>query len=186
MAKKLLEPALLRKLLSADFETGKLTWKKRDASLFPSGSACRSWNRKWAGKPAFTSITSFGYFQGSVLNIKFTGHSVIWAMFHNKWPQYQIDHINGVRTNNGISNLRDVPQSVNVKNSKLSKRNSSGICGVMWDASRSKWMAYGSSDGLRKTIGRYDCIGKAMLARQDFNGGNGFSNRHGVRNPFPL
>ena len=41
MSGKLLDPSVLHKLLSADFETGKLTWKERDVSFFPDEVSAR-------------------------------------------------------------------------------------------------------------------------------------------------
>lgn len=180
MSGKLLDPSVLHKLLLVDFDTGKLVWKRRDASLFPDEVSARKWNTKWAGKPAFTSVTSWGYVQGSIFNIKFTGHAVIWAMRYGFWPIYQIDHINGIRSDNRIQNLRDVPQTVNLRNTAKSKRNTSGMCGVRWEKSRKKWYAYGRAGGPVKNLGRFDCFAMAVKARANFNKINGFSDRHGT------
>lgn len=40
-------------------------------------------------------------------------HRVAWALHYGKWPEHTIDHINREKTDNRISNLRDVPQAVN-------------------------------------------------------------------------
>jgi hypothetical protein len=37
---------------------------------------------------------------------------------YGMWPQGQIDHINGIRTDNRLSNLRDVSSAVNNHNSQ--------------------------------------------------------------------
>lgn len=171
----------LRKIVRADFAEGKLFWLERPRSFFSDEVSRRKWNSRWAGKEAFTSLTNFGYAQGSILNQKYSAHRVMWALYHGKWPTHQIDHINGDRADNRIKNLRDVPQSQNVKNSRLSSSNTSGFCGVRWDKSRKKWFAYGKSGGPIKNLGRYDCVGLAILARLNFQKENGFSTRHGAK-----
>jgi hypothetical protein len=47
---------------------------------------------------------------------QFMAHRVAWALYHNKWPEHTIDHINRDGTDNRIINLRDVPQVVNNNN----------------------------------------------------------------------
>jgi hypothetical protein len=50
---------------------------------------------------------------------------------YGTWPKNQIDHIDGDRANNRISNLRDVSQSINQQNLKRSRvRSKSGFLGV--------------------------------------------------------
>ena len=50
-------------------------------------------------------------------------HRVIWLMVHGKWPEGEIDHINGVRTDNRLENLRDVSHTLNSRNRPDAKRN---------------------------------------------------------------
>lgn len=181
MTRTLIDINDLRKLLRADPATGKLFWLERPRCFFNDDMTCTRWNTRHAGQEAFTSVNNHGYIQGGILNQKYSGHHVIWALCHGRWPRHQIDHINGVRTDNRIKNLRDVPQSQNVKNSRLSSNNTSGICGVRWDGARSKWFAYGRADGPIKNLGRYSCLGLAIKARMKFQKENGFSPRHGTR-----
>ena len=42
----------------------------------------------------------------------YQAHRLAWLYVHGDWPNSQIDHINGVRTDNRIENLRDVPHAV--------------------------------------------------------------------------
>lgn len=181
MTRTLINTHDLRKLIQADFATGKLFWLERPRSFFKDDASCKKWNAKHAGKEAFTSLTSFGYVQGSILNQKYSGHHIVWALRYGEWPEHQIDHINGIRNDNRIENLRDVPQSQNVKNSCLASNNTSGICGVRWDKDRNKWFAYGKSSGPMKNLGRYNCVGLAIKARLNFQEQNGFSPRHGAK-----
>jgi hypothetical protein len=51
-----------------------------------------------------------------------------WLYVYGNWPLHQIDHINRVKTDNRIGNLRDVPDGVNKLNMDRSavKRNKQG------------------------------------------------------------
>src|SRR6516225_11799534 len=40
-------------------------------------------------------------------------HILIWALYYGEWPTKTIDHINGIRGDNRIKNLRDVSLSIN-------------------------------------------------------------------------
>ena len=106
----------LHKLLVCDFCNGKLYWRPRDVCMFSGKSeksklgSMRRWNGIWADKEAFTE-SSTGYLRGRIGGKNYRAHRTIWAMYHSKWPELQIDHINHVKTDNRIINLREVSQA---------------------------------------------------------------------------
>ena len=56
----------------------------------------------------------------------FASHRAVWFLTHGKWPRFEIDHINRIRADNRIANLRDVPRAVNRSNTvRPEKYNSS-------------------------------------------------------------
>lgn len=58
-------------------------------------------------------------------------HRVIWEMHNGEVPEgMEIDHINGVKHDNRIENLRCVDRWVNCKNAAMRKDNTSGVTGV--------------------------------------------------------
>lgn len=62
---------------------------------------------------------------------KYCAHRLAWLYVHGTSPKYNIDHIDGNRSNNAIANLRDVPQYVNCQNRRLPcPGNSTGLLGV--------------------------------------------------------
>lgn len=157
---------ILRSLLDYDPTTGRLIWKERPTSMFPSVRAARVWNTRYAGREAFTSLDSKGYHQAGIFNKVYRAHRVIYALLHGEFDGY-IDHINGVRTDNREGNLRLVTKQANQRNMKLHPANSSGCSGVNWKKNRGKWQAY-IRGANHKTIhlGLFDTKEEAIAARK--------------------
>lgn len=111
-------------------------------------------------------------------------HQIAWVLNYGELPSHCVDHIDGNRENNSIENLRDVPQKINARNSKLSKNNTSGAAGVSWDQKNKKWRSQLMVDGKTLVFGRFDTVTEAAKARQkylDSNKNLGFSKRHGKK-----
>ena len=111
--------AQVRKALSYDPETGLFVWKIKPAKNRESGGI--------AG-----GISSNGYWRISVYGVRRTAHRIAWLYVHGEWPKQDIDHINGVRTDNRIDNLRVVSRSINLQNQRTAKSHnkSTGILGA--------------------------------------------------------
>lgn len=106
MAKKSLpSPELLRKLLDYDPETGVLTWKERPRDFFESDRNWRWWNTRFSGASALSAIEGGGYKSGRIFGRPTKAHRVAWAIMNGSWPTGEIDHVNGDKTDNRISNL---------------------------------------------------------------------------------
>ncbi|WP_192798552.1 HNH endonuclease [Brucella anthropi] len=169
-AKPLPSPEVLRQLLNYDPETGKLFWKERglewfsDDAKWTSSEVCKRWNSRHAGREAFTSLKPNGYFHGALLNRNMSAHRVAWAVFYGAYPMADIDHINGIRSDNRISNLRAASRSENLRNSFIRSDNTSGFKGVSYHQGTSKWMAYIKTDRKRIYLGLYETAEQAHLA----------------------
>lgn len=98
-----------RELLDYDPSTGVFAW-----SLSPA-------NRSKAGRRVGT-IAKNGYVMIAILGKTRLAHRLAWLITFGRFPEYGIDHINQVKTDNRIVNLRDAPQSVNSKNHPLNPR----------------------------------------------------------------
>lgn len=182
---------LLRKLLDYDPETGSVRWKTRTPDLFtatPSRSAevsCANFNTLWAGRETALAEFRNGY---RTLSIKAAGlafnsmlaHRVVWAIYYGAYPKGQIDHINGIRSDNRINNLRDVSADKNRRNAKRRSNNTSGFGGVYYKASRRKWVANISNDGVRTHLGVFEYRFDAVLARLLAEKAHGYTARHGL------
>ncbi len=85
---------------------------------------------KVQGDPAGT-ITSHGYVAIKLDGQMHKAHRLAWFWQHGAWPEHDIDHINGDKKDNRISNLRDVPRRVNVENKRRARAdNQLGCLGV--------------------------------------------------------
>lgn len=174
----------IRAALSYDPETGVLTWKARDPSMFVDGRQtaahnCAIWNGKFAGKAALSSPDKRGYLTGNLFSKPAKAHRVIWAIVHSEWPD-EVDHINGDPSDNRLSNLRAVSHRENGRNLKLKSNNSTGICGV-WCRPSGRWAATITVAGRSKTIGTFDTVEQAVSARRKAERDHGFHRNHGRR-----
>jgi hypothetical protein len=70
-----------------------------------------------------------------------SAHRLAWFYVHGEFPKCELDHINGVRDDNRISNLRECSRAENMQNAGMFKTNTSGYTGVTWHKQRRKWAA---------------------------------------------
>jgi hypothetical protein len=178
MPKEQINPALLRQLLRYEPETGRLFWLVRPVEHFRDDACRRRWNTRFAGKEAFTAQCGNKYLQGHLLSTKQLAHRVAWAIYHGAWPT-QIDHINGVRTDNRIANLREVTATENCRNLALQQRNKSGFIGVRW--AKGAWQAEITIANRVRYLGRFQNLPDAATARRVAELEHGFHPNHGRR-----
>lgn len=109
MAPKSLPPVeYLRQCLSYDSETGDFVWLEKVGNS--------EWNNRWAGRSALSHINRMGYKTGSIASKQVKAHRVAWAFVNGAWPNGEIDHINGIRSDNRIDNLREATKAQNAMN----------------------------------------------------------------------
>jgi hypothetical protein len=173
-----MEPDTLRRLLSYNSDTGELTWLSRDESWFKNPKDAKGWNKKYTGKPAFQTLFR-GYLQGGIFKRHYFAHRVAWALYRGSWPAGQIDHVNGVRSDNRIANLRDVSHSENQRNTKLRHDNKHGMPGVDWKAHASLWRVRVSRGGKRHLVGYFKHLEEAVAARKEAQRSADYHANHG-------
>ena len=93
-------------------------------------------------------------------------HRLAWMMIHGA-PTADIDHIDGNRTNNRISNLRAATRSENLANARKHAHNTSGAKGVYFDRQRGKYQAHITHQYKYYHLGRFDTFEQAVAARRD-------------------
>ncbi len=100
-----------------------------------------------------------GYGRVTLLGRRVYLHRLAWLLHYGQWPEGQVDHIDGDRSNNSICNLRDVDHTANAQNIHVANSNT-GLLGVSYDKGRRKFAARISVGprGAARTIflGRYD------------------------------
>ena len=103
------------------------TWFNYDpiSGTFHWAKKTRSLGRKSSryGKRA-GHVTNAGYRMLSVTGVLILEHRAAWIYMYGHGPKNVIDHINGVRDDNRLCNLRDVTQSVNARNRRKRASNS--------------------------------------------------------------
>lgn len=172
----------LRQILRYEPETGKLYWLARNAEMieakkYPAERESSRWNSRYAGKEAFAKKGT-GYVAGRILGSRqYKAHRVAWALHYGEWPEGQIDHINGIRDDNRIANLRIVTPSENSKNCKK-RSNGSNVFGVS-QTNSNKWAVKIGHEGRQYFLGVYENFELAVAVRKDAEARLGFHPNHG-------
>lgn len=147
MARRNLTAQRLRELLDYNADTG----------IFTSRRLCR---------PVGYLVPPKNYQRIVVDGQQWLAHRLAWLYVHGEWPADQIDHINGVRTDNRIANLRVVSARANMQNIRAPKANnrSSGLLGATWSARAQKWHAQINLDNKNINLGNYATAQEAHAA----------------------
>src|SRR5690348_8622850 len=105
----------LRECLSYEPRMGDFTWHK---------SRCRVKVGDMAGTPH-----PDGYVQINIGGRLYLAHRLVWLHVYGEWPIAYLDHINGVRDDNRLINLRPATHSQNKANSRCRRDSRSGLKG---------------------------------------------------------
>lgn len=105
-----------------------------------------------------------GYVSISVDRLSYLAHRLAWFFVIKKWPRREIDHINCIRDDNRIANLREATFGENQRNVPTQTNNTSGHKGVTWDKARGKWVAQITAGRLHMNLGRFDHLEDAAAA----------------------
>lgn len=184
--KALPDKLLLQACLAYDPGTGSLSWRVRPAWTFQGGAirdldhVMNAWNSAWAGKPALASLAKNGYLKGAFQGQNFYAHRIIFMLVHGYDPK-DIDHDDGNRTNNRISNLLDRSRTENMRNRALSSNNTSGHAGVNWSDHHKLWFATIGQSGQTIHLGWFSLQSDAIVARQQAEIELGYHPNHGRR-----
>lgn len=110
-------------------------------------------------------LTTKGYRQISINGQRYMAHRLAWLYVHGVWPADQLDHINGLKDDNRIANLREVSNKQNGENVRMFKHNTSGRKGVSWIKREGMWMADIKHHKRTIYLGRFHSIIDAVAAR---------------------
>lgn len=116
----------LTELLEYDTTTGVFTWKR------PCGRPSRTLG-------AGVKEKTYGYILIGIDGLMYRAHRLAWLYVHGDFPARHIDHINGVRDDNRISNLREATESQNACNRAGTSK--TGYKGVYLHRRSGRWYA---------------------------------------------
>jgi len=143
----------VKNILHYQPDSGVFTWKMVCGRRAPIGGV--------AG-----CIGTQGYRIIGIQGTRYKAASLAWLYIYGEWPEYCIDHINGNKADDRLSNLRKASRSENLFNRGVFSNSLSGIKGV--GLFRGKWKACCYSNGKRKWLGFFPSKEEAVKAYRDY------------------
>jgi hypothetical protein len=142
----------LRELLGYDPNTGEFVWLLKRNQHVGAGSKAGALDAK-----GYRVITVDGRDQKA--------HRLAWLYVHGEWPPDDIDHINGIRSDNRIANLRKASRGQNVQNIRRARKDSrSGLIGAHYRKDSGTYAASIQVNGLNKHLGHFKTAEEAHAA----------------------
>jgi hypothetical protein len=152
----MLTQSRLKEILCYSQETGEFVWIKSPCKRIANGSI--------AGM-----VDKDGYIIIGIDYRIYRAHRLVFLYLYGEMPIEGIDHENRNKADNRKSNLRIASNSVNQRNTKLPKNNTSGHIGVSFSRGRGKYSAYGMLERKKYNLGTFSKIEDAVLARKEWN-----------------
>ncbi len=152
----------LRKVASYNADTGLFTWAVT--------------RKRCVKGKQFGTLKDNGYLHAGIDGHKYLLHLLAWLFVYGEFPNNDVDHIDGCRTNNRIANLRSVSRSVNLENIKRAKchNKSTGLLGAY--ACRDKFTSRIQVKGKSLYLGVFNSKEAAheayMTAKRNMHEGN--------------
>jgi hypothetical protein len=152
----------LKDLLQYDPETGVFI-RRRSCGGFLEGTVAGS------------TSSYYGYIHISIDKKVYKAHRLAFLYMEGRFPEGEVDHKNGIRSDNSWNNLRECSRTENSKNCSLRSDNTSGCPGVGFHKKRGQWRARVGT----KHLGWYPTKELAIEARNKEANNRGYSERHG-------
>lgn len=153
MSEKILTHERLVELLDYNHETGDFFWKVNRTRGVKKGDK------------AYSAKNSTGYVQIGIDGKRYNAHRLAWFYVHKEFP-YIIDHINRIRTDNRICNLRNVCPIKNSQNRNAHYTNVTGVVGVCFVRARNKFRSHIKINKKSYALGTFTDFELAKEARQ--------------------
>jgi hypothetical protein len=141
----MIDQQTVKNLFYYDAESGMLFWRNGN------GRNVKPWQQA-------KSSNGHGYYTAKINKKTYLVHRLAWLYVFGETPKYQIDHINGIKDDNRIVNLRQATHAENQQNKHSTK-------GYSWHQKRQVWEAYIRINGKKSTLGYFEKEEDAQLAR---------------------
>jgi hypothetical protein len=155
----------LKEVLKYDQHTGEFISLVNRGSRVKAGESLGSLN--------------LGYLVISIDKKSYKSHRLAFLYMTGRFPENQTDHIDQDRKNNKFINLREVTPKQNSRNKKRQESNISGFCGVGFRKDNNLWRARIYSGDRNITIGHFESLSDAVLARLNAEVEYGYHQNHG-------
>lgn len=96
----------------------------------------------------------------------YLAHRLAWLYIHGEFPPNDIDHVNRVRNDNRICNLRLATRAENMQNISMPRNNTSGYTGVYWHKAGQKWQVEIMLNYKKINLGYFADQSEAISARK--------------------
>lgn len=168
-----LTQARVKAYFNYDPDTGLMSFKERDKREF-ANKALYTRHKLRVGKVA-GSPNNDGYVKVHIDGVYYSAHRVAWLIMTGelvKYPDFEIDHINGNRADNRWANLRKVTKSENQRNGSKRVNNTSGVHGVNWKPvynskpDDGRWVARIWNGPRHVYLGSFRTLHEAAIARK--------------------
>ena len=95
----------------------------------------------------------------------YQAHRLAILYIYGRWPDHDVDHKNGERTDNRLENLRCATRGENLQNQRQAKPfNRSGLIGATWSSQAGKWVSRIHVNGKQMHLGTFDSAEDAHAA----------------------
>lgn len=169
LSKSDITQVLLKEYLDYSPTTGELIWIKK-----PSKRAnLRSRAGSLIPKTGYRSITLFGK--------SYPEHHVVWLWYHGYWSAQQLDHIDHNRSNNAISNLREVTIQENAMNRTRRKNTRTDEAGIWFNRRSQRYVAEITRQGKKVYQASFIDVEDAIIQRKLKLVELGFHENHGSK-----
>jgi len=139
-----------RHLFSYDAETGEIFRTKNRGGVSTDTRA--------------GTVAPNGYRKIMFMGKLYREHRLAWWLHYGVWPDGDLDHVNGVRDDNRIANLREATRSQNMGNTGKRCTNKAGAKGVVQVGNRfGAWIAV---DGNSNYLGLFATVEEASARYQ--------------------
>lgn len=157
---------LVNKVLKYDVSNGFLIWISNLHS------------KRVVPKSRAGSLNKKGYRDITLYSTSYKEHHLVWFIHHGYWAK-ELDHINQIRDDNRIENLREVTKAENARNRKRRKETITGENGIWYNRKTKKYVAEITFNGKKVYQKSFDDPDEAVKERTAKSLELGFHENHG-------